>query len=76
MVTCDCEVRSGWLTFWAATALGVVAGSLVCAVALLLQSKGGAREQWLAAQRACAHFHYRAEREACVEQWRYMPLKR
>ena len=74
----DFEIRSGWLTFWATTALGVVAGSLVCAVVLLLQTKGTPKEQWVAAQQACAHYHYhyRAEREACMAQWRYIPLKR
>jgi len=76
MVARGFELHSSWITFWAATALCVLAGSLLCAVVLLFQSRGGAREQWLAAQRACAHFHYRAEREACLEQWRYMPLKR
>ena len=76
MVARDFEFDSGWLTFWAATALCVFAGSLVCAVVLLLQSKGGPNERWVAAQRACAQYHYRAEREACLAQWRYIPLKR
>ena len=76
MVARDFEFHSGWLTFWATTALCVLAGSLLCAVVLLFQDKGGAKERWLAAQRACAQYHYRAERETCMAQWSYMPLKR
>jgi len=72
----DFEIRSGWLTFWATTALCVLACSLLCAVVLFFQSKGGTKQQWVAAQRACAHYHYRAERETCMAQWSYMPLKR
>lgn len=72
----DFEIRSGGLTFWATTALLVLACSLLCAVVLLFQGRSAAEEQWVAAQRACAQYHYRAEREACMAQWRYMPLKR
>ena len=76
MVTCEMDVRSGWLTFWATTALLVLACSLLCAVVLLFQGRSAAEEQWVAAQRACAQYHYRAEREACLAQRTYMPLKR
>jgi hypothetical protein len=76
MVARGFEFHSSWLTFWAATALCLFACSLLCAVVLLLQSRGTAQEQWVAAQRACAHYRYRVEREACLEQWRYIPLKR
>jgi len=76
MVARDFEFHSSWITFWAATALCVLAGSLLCAVVLLFQRKGEAEERWLAAQRACAQYHYRAEREACMAQRNYMPLKR
>jgi hypothetical protein len=76
MVARDFEFDSGWLTFWATTALCVLAGSLLCAVVLLFHSKGTTKERWVVAQRACAHYHYRAEREACMVQWRYIPLKR
>lgn len=70
MVAREFEFDSNWLTFWAATALCVLAGSLLCAVVVLFQSKGGPKEQWVAAQQACAQYHYRAERETCLEQWR------
>lgn len=72
----DFTIRSGWLTFSAVAAVAAVAGALLCAVVLLFQSRGTTTEQWLMAERACAHYLYRTEREACLQQWRYMPLKR
>ena len=81
MGTADFEIRSGWLTFSAATAVSIFAGALLSAVVLLFQTRGTPTEQWLVAERACAQFHYRAERETCMAQWlarsrSYMPLKR
>ena len=81
MGTADFEIRSGWLTFSAATAVGVFAGALLSAVVPLFQSRDTPAEQRLVAERACAHYHYRAERETCIAQWlarsrAYIPLKR
>ncbi len=69
MTTADFAADSGWLKFSAATAVGVIAGALLSAVVLLFQSRGTPTEQWLVAERACAHYHYRSERETCVMQW-------
>ena len=65
----DFATRSGWFKFSAATAAGIVATTLFSAVVLLFQSRGTPMEQWLMAERACAHYHYRSERETCIQQW-------
>ncbi len=69
MTTPDFAIRSVWFKFSAATVAGATAGALLSAVVLLFQSHGAPMEQWLVAERACAHYHYRSERETCMQQW-------
>ena len=65
----DFATRGGWFKFSAAMAAGIVATTLFSAVVLLFQNRGAPMEQWLAAERACAQYHYRSERETCMQQW-------
>lgn len=56
-------------TIAAAALATVITFALLWSVATLFQSRGEPLEQLAAAERACAHYSYQSEQQACITQW-------
>ncbi len=58
------------ISTFAATALAtLIAVSIFAAVAYLFQRDGKPLQRLSAAERACAHYSYLSERQACMNKW-------
>lgn len=62
------QQRSLRVTIFAAGAAFVAVG-LLSAVVVSFQRSGAPFEQLVAAERACSHYTYVSEREACMNNW-------
>ena len=61
--------ESSIVTVAVALSAAVIALSILWVVVLLFQSRGAPMERLVEAERACAHYPYRSEQQACVTQW-------
>jgi hypothetical protein len=60
---------SSTLTVAAAALATVIALGILWGVVSLFQSRGAPMERLAAAERACAHYTYVSERQACMNEW-------
>jgi hypothetical protein len=61
--------RNAISTFAAAALATLIAVSILAAVAYLFQRDGKPLARVAAAERACAHYSYLSERQACMNKW-------
>ena len=61
--------RSSVTTFAAATMASVIAIGIFAAVTNLFMRSGTPMERLVVAERACTHYVYVSEREACMRDW-------
>ena len=61
--------RNAISTFAAAALATLIAMSIFAAVAYLFQRDGKPLARVAAAERACAHYSYLSERQACMNKW-------
>ena len=59
----------GLIAFVAATLASVIAIGILTAVTSLFLRSGTPMERLVLAERACIHYPYVSEREACMHQW-------